>query len=920
MKLRQKLVAVMAASMVITSVPVVTMAESSNTLSVYNYNIKDTTIGFTTTKHHYINASGKLTTGSTYYTNGINFNAKDNNLPKLEISPEYRYDLRNAVNGVQTNFLYLTTDSSFIKEAYVLYMDALYSPNGATTAYFDELGQLVTTTTWLDENNNPLSVNGKTAEAIINNGYIQIGYKVTGSYAEPVAPNTSGVTATIAIRPTEITETKYNDREYKQALRLDYRGVYEKGTTYPIPFLSKVGGDKEVLAYLDGNDSFVSSKTFTITGVLTDKKLVATSDTKTITVDNIEEIGEIRLDENTIGALANAEHRWIKVKLPSSTDLQFNLAKTTANIKATGKRGFFNTTGTVASGDIEVKFAEKSRSSKELDEQVMLIKLPRFTDPSAKGQVVLTGIFVEPKEKTAALGDVNVTVSEDFTQGGNGVTDAKPSTNLIDSTTLKVATVANYDVTLSCEPVSIKAGRSGVINDKLTTFTLKEAVKDSLVSTRKIEFSLENGYIFGPADIETTNSTTTSKYKAAAKARFQKLIDDETIKFEKDAEAKDGKKGFELTDIEVNADGYVTGFTGYFDRLSSSDSNELKITMPVATSLQATGEVKLTASNLFTRTYKEDVTCVVAKIVEPITVEVENAAIKVGLQDQAAGKITIKETDKGMIERGWMFLSAEDFQNGITFDAAPSIEVKGDDNKSTLKIENVQLSKDKKVVAFEVTRTSAQASSIEITDIKFTADRTVPEANYDLQIWGGALTDENVLDVITNANQNALTSASYRNQYTDMYIVKDFITMTTKNTQDITESGLKAATASFKIGEKQFTVNGEKVTMDVASYVKDGYIMVPVKYVAKAFGIEGNAIQYDKATSTATIIAGNKVISITSGKAYIIVNGTQIPMATKAEVKEGRMCVPMAYIAAGLGVEKSWDADTKTATFTNQAQ
>ena len=40
-------------------------------------------------------------------------------------------------------------------------------------------------------------------------------------------------------------------------------------------------------------------------------------------------------------------------------------------------------------------------------------------------------------------------------------------------------------------------------------------------------------------------------------------------------------------------------------------------------------------------------------------------------------------------------------------------------------------------------------------------------------------------------------------------------------------------------------------------------------------------------------------------------------MATKAEVKDGRMCVPMAYIAAALGVEKSWDATTKTATFTN---
>ena len=41
MKLRNKLVAVMAASTVVTSLPVVTMADSSNTINVYNYNIKD---------------------------------------------------------------------------------------------------------------------------------------------------------------------------------------------------------------------------------------------------------------------------------------------------------------------------------------------------------------------------------------------------------------------------------------------------------------------------------------------------------------------------------------------------------------------------------------------------------------------------------------------------------------------------------------------------------------------------------------------------------------------------------------------------------------------------------------------------------------------------------------------------------------
>ena len=927
MKLRQKLAAVMAASVVLTSVPVVTMADSSNSISIYNYNIKDTTVGFKTT-------SGNYQTTGCLYTNG---NAIDGyqfvatNLPGLEISPENTYTLGGDASHVQqTAFVHLTKDSNFVEEAYLYFVDAYATTTvtrantmGTTNMYFDNEGKARNT-------NHGTDWDGKTKSEIYallaagksNNAPFTLYFDATGAITNQVT--TTGVNITVM----DVTEFTQNERDYKSTLRIDFFGTFLKGKVYKIPFLLKVGGDKEVLVYVDGKDSFVTPVTYTLTGKLTDKKLTATADSKTITVDSIEEIGEIRLEENSIKSLNNAEHKWIKIKLPSNSDLEFNLDKTKANIKATGKSGFYGvsaaTYGTT-SDKVEVKFAKQARNTNENDEQVLLVRIPdTFKDETARGQLVLTGIYVQPQDKKAKTGDVNVIVSEDLSQGGTGVSNLKPSTNLVDETTLKVATVAEYDITLTAEPIKVKAGRSAITNDNTIKFTLKEAVKDSLVSTRKIEFTLENGYMFGPADVEIptnsgnpTNYVTTTRYKELAKARFESLVASKVIKFEEDAEAKDGKKGFELTDIEVDANGCVIGFTGYFDRLSETADNKLEITIPVATSVQSKGEVKLKASNLFTRTYKEDLECVVANIVEPINVEVEKAAIKVGLQNQTAGKVTIKETDKGMIERGWMFLSAEDLQDGITFDGIPTVEVKGEG--SPLKIENVQVSKDKKVVAFEVTRTSTEASTIEISDIKFTADRTVPEANYDLNIWGKAITDEDILDV-TSYNYSVLNSAAHRAQYTDMYVVEDFITMTTKNTQDITESGLKLATTTFKIGEKEFTVNGEKVTMDVASYVKDGCTMVPVKYVSKAFGIEGNAIQYDKATSTATIIAGSKAISITAGKAYIVVNGTQIPMVTKAEVKDGRMCVPMAYIAAALGVEKSWDASSKTATFTNEAK
>ena len=1069
MKLRNKLVAVMATSMVVTSVPVVTMADSSNTINVYNYNIKDTTIGFgsrsisaPTTASDYSNPLNYVT-DSKYVDNGRNVTTTDalhaktigasslyttytysytaqgnnfsiTNLPGIEIAPKHEYLLGGNAGAVQqTAYATLTKDSNYVEDAYLYFMDAMYG-NGDTSMLIDDNGRIwnsnhgpkTTAAGWdgltRDEVTQKLKTVNEvgTGDAKSNGAPITVYYDAvtgeiltgakrasaitnakTGTYTF-VDPKDSTKTITNPVAGVNITimdwtETEINDRKYKSSMRMDFFGDFEQNVnrgSYKIPFLVKVGGDDQVLVNLDGKDSFVTSMTYTLTDKLTNKKLIATADSKTITKDNTEEIGEIRLDETAVKSLINAGNRWIKIQLPSSADLEFDLTKTKENLKATGKRGFYN----VATGekdnttndatlkanasdkdDFQVVLGKEARSSRSSyyntsyttyteyvykngsdkvtttvyqgptypyngktytydgtqtnrtsnsgyyndDVQTLLIKLPDWADNTSKGQLVLTGIYVRPQEKEAALGDVNITLSEDLTHGNAYVNDSQKSTDLVESTTLKVATITDYGVVVECEnPPKVKAGRSGVVSNTKTTFIVKEAVKDSLVDSRRIELNLENGYIFGPADVYGTvnnatgyyNSTT---YKQAAKDRFLELVKNETIKFEEKA-GKDGAQiGFDLQDVVVDANGYVTGFTAYYPRLKSTEDDKIKVTMPVATSVMSKGDVKLKVGNVFTRAHEKDVEGVVANIVEPISVEIEKASVKVGLEGQTEGSITIKETDKGMLERGWLFLSAENLQDGITFTKVPTVKV-GDEAKG-VKIENVTISKDKKAIAMEITRTSTEASTISISDIQFTTDRTVPEANYDLDIWGTALTDEDILDVY-DYSQSVLNASGFRGQYTDKYTVADFIQMTTKNTQDLNASGLKAATAAFVIGENKFTVNGETVTMDSAAYIKDNYTMVPVKYVAKAFGIEGNAVQYDQKTSTATIVAGNKVIAITAGKAVITVNGTAIPMATKAEVKDGRMCVPMAYIASALDVQKNWDATTKTATFTNQTE
>ena len=821
---------------------------------------------------------------------------------------------------------------------------------------------------------------------------------------------------TITIRKVDSFDVKdAADREYKSHLRVDFKGDFERGASYKVPVLAKVGGDQTVILNIDGRDSFVSSGKYNLTqDVVSDKRLTVTGkDDAKLRKNYADPIGELKFTETQIKSLYNdGKNRKIQITLPASSDLEFNLNKTLANAKAKGMRGFSGNgretdpnknieltdlTSTEANTDkLRIAYGISSRrnSYTDVDKQTLIVELPAFKDATAVGEIELSGIYVQPKDDVATPGDVNVTVKEylasswtsasnvnqyveaAYDSNGNykhynvqyytynnsgytsvaypstqtinrsnqklyvvsnvtttisGSTRTEASTDLIKETTVKVGEVREYDLSLTCEkPTSIKAGRSGLINDKTTTFILEENVKDSLVDSRKIEFVLENGYMFGPADIDYTDTAAntnagiyaSTNYKQKALDKFEQLVNDKTIKFEEKAEAKeeDGKKykGFDLSTLElrIDAEGRVIGFSGEYDRLKESEADKIKITVPVATDVMSEGDVKVAAKNVYTRSFQdkdEDPSCVVANITKPIEVTFDGAKLKVGKQNQEAGSITIKETDKGMLERGWLFLAAQD-QEGITFDKVPTVTVEGTDGK-VLKVKNVELSKDKTMVGIEITTASLEASTIKVNDILLTADRTVPEANYDLAIWGTALTDENELG-ITNFTQNALYSHAYFNQTSDLYTVKDFVQMTTLNTEDLSNTA-KAVTTSFVIGENGFTVNGEKVTTDSAAYIKDNYTFVPVRYLAQAFGIEGNAVQYDQKTSTATIVYGDKVINITNGKANLVVNGTAVPMATKAEVKDGRMCVPMAYIAAALGVEKSWDATTKTATFTN---
>lgn len=871
MKLRQKLAVVLAASAVVTSVPVVTFADTSNSISRNVYVRDGSQAGFEKTGDVILNQGTNDQTTVTQYV--INGSATTNHyVTNLELSPKDDY------NATSETFFVTLEDGEFSYEAY-------YLANKNKTA-FNTVSELSSAAALyvLDD---------KLVELDANNVYKQTSKKVEDEVKNKVilTYNADGASGKAEIQILD-----------KKTMRVDVSGDWHTATAnHPatpirLPLFINAKGT-QVKAKVEGDNSFVTSGTYTLGSDAVDGKeitVVADDSATAISVDG-GEVSKINISEQVLNAISKSKNRKVKLELPSSSDAEFSLK----GIKVKGARGFAGekelelteTAGTTYGEKVE--FGTTGRNDNKEDRQTLIITLPKWEN-SAQGKMEITGLKVLPTDDTIATGDLKVTVS------------AEDDDDFIKETELTVGKVAEYGVTAVCEkPATIKAGRSGLENDYKVTVELKENVKDSLTEGRPVTIALQNGYIISAADVnynegsinKDSYNTRSNGYQTAAKKAIQKLIDEKKIKFEDDAEKAT------LKSVEVNAEGQVTGFVlENLEKVKKDEKDTLKITMPVAAPLSATGEVKFVASG---RGFAElgtekEVSCKVADIKSPVTVEMTAAELKVGLQGQAtAGKLVIKETDKDMLQKGTLIIDMNaDVEDGIKFQSAPKVEATG------LKIGDVNLTSGKRYLEIEIEKTSTEAGSITISDINLTTNRNVPEGTFAARFYGDALTDEDIKEGTKNV--------------WDKYIVKDFVKITTPNTEDIKSGALKAVTSQFKLDATTYTVDGVEQTMDAPAYAKDGRIMVPLRYIAYAFGLEEDNVLF--ANGTATVVAGEKIIQVKLGDKNIYVNGTSIPMDAAAEAKGGRIFVPMSYIASALGVTPTWDDATKTATFSNVAK
>lgn len=121
-------------------------------------------------------------------------------------------------------------------------------------------------------------------------------------------------------------------------------------------------------------------------------------------------------------------------------------------------------------------------------------------------------------------------------------------------------------------------------------------------------------------------------------------------------------------------------------------------------------------------------------------------------------------------------------------------------------------------------------------------------------------------------------------------------------------------TTTFSVSQREYTVDQQKQTMDVAPYIKNDRTYVPVRYLAYSLGVEENDILWDGDTQEVGINKGDTDITLSIGSPVMQVNQKPVRMDVASEITDDRTFLPARWVAEALGAEVEWDNSAKQAT------
>jgi hypothetical protein len=462
----------------------------------------------------------------------------------------------------------------------------------------------------------------------------------------------------------------------------------------------------------------------------------------------------------------------------------------------------------------------------------------------ARGSIFISGLKIAA-DRDASYGDVVLDID------GDKVT----------ATELLVAKRMDYGVEASVKEV--KELVAGMWDQKTAKITIEETLEKSLIAGREIAVILPE---------------------------WVKIVPNEDGEVTITGDAEKGEVGSRQNEL--------------FIKVEEKDSGKIKYEFELLLSIEADKSGDIVAE--FSGASMERQEVVIAEAVPPITAEVAATDLKIGVQDQPAPDIIITETAKARIDDQFEHysegLSREltvTLPKGIEFASTPDVDV----TEGNLEIGKVRLSDDKRKLIIPVDSSSTRTSTLKISDVKLTLDRTVPEGEFKAAIGGDVL--------VKNDEPRATikTPVYFDTDYVVEFVFANVITPA---------PGEVRSTSVFTIGSTTYTVVEDnktvEKTMDVAPYIKGDRTFLPLRFVAYALGVNEENIIWDPVTRAVTVFKDGRIAQVTIGSQIMLVNGVSISMDVAPEITEGRTMLPIRWLGQALGATIDWDPDTRQVT------
>lgn len=145
-------------------------------------------------------------------------------------------------------------------------------------------------------------------------------------------------------------------------------------------------------------------------------------------------------------------------------------------------------------------------------------------------------------------------------------------------------------------------------------------------------------------------------------------------------------------------------------------------------------------------------------------------------------------------------------------------------------------------------------------------------------------------------------------------------TTTVEYTSEVTTADISnymdSKIVKLKIGDVNYSVNGNNMTLLAEPYIKDGYTMLPMRALANVVGISDDRISYSDGTAVFKI-KDSVELQIKNGSSEYTLSGQVNKCSTSAEIVNGTMFLPMRDLANAIGISNDnimYDANTKEIT------